>query len=134
MKIFTSVVILLLLCSLSSPLLAADVTGKWIGQMVLGVAAHKIPFTLDLKLDGSALSGTICAGDCSDRKPQPILNPKVESENISFGVVTDDPGLPEIDFQGTVSGDAIKFILSGSPPDCDGPICQVGTGSATRTK
>jgi hypothetical protein len=134
MKIFTSAIVLLLLCSLSTSVLAADITGKWTGQMVLGVAAHTIPFTLDLKLDGSALTGTICAGDCSDGKLQPILNPKIDGENISFDVATDDPGLPKIDFQGTVSGNAIKFVLSGSPPDCDGPVCKVGTGSATRAK
>jgi hypothetical protein len=133
MKIFTSVVILLLLCSLSTPLSAADVTGRWTGQVVLGTAGKTIPFVLNLKLDGSALTGTFCFRDCG-QDTQQIRDAKINGDAISFSVVTDASDLPRIDFQGTISGDAIKFALNGSPSDCPMASCQVGDGTATRVK
>ena len=133
MKILNSILILILLIAISTPLSAADVSGRWTGQMVLGPLGKTIPFVLDLKIDGSALAGTFCFKDCTDNK-QPIQNPKINGENISFSVVTDASDLPKIDFQGTMSGDSIKFVLNGSPSDCPMASCQVGDGSATRSR
>jgi hypothetical protein len=133
MKIFTSVVILVLLCSLRTSLLAADITGKWTGQMVLGPMGKTIPFVLDLKLDGSALAGTFCFRECGSNH-QPIQNATINGDAITFSIVTDASDVPKMDFQGTVNGDTIKFAISGSSADCPTASCQIGDGSATRAK
>ncbi len=119
-------------CALHS-LLAADITGKWAGDMVLGPMGKTIPFVLDLKLDGSALSGAFCFRDCAQNK-QPLLDAKIQGDIISFGVMTDTADVPRIDFRGAVTGDTLTFILSGSPDQCGGNKCEVGTGSAARAK
>jgi hypothetical protein len=133
MKRLTSVVILLLLCTLSTSLLAADVTGKWTGHMVLGPMGKTIPFVLDLTLDGSALAGTFCFRECDDND-QPIQNAKMNGDAMTFSIVTGASDVPKMDFQGTVNGDTIKFAISGSPADCPTASCQIGDGSATRAK
>lgn len=133
MKILNSILVLIIIFAILTPLSAADVSGRWTGQMVLGPMGKTIPFVLDLKLDGSTLAGTFCFRDCAGDK-QPIQNAKINGENISFSVVTDASDLPRIDFQGTISGDSIKFVLNGSPADCLMASCQVGDGSATRSK
>ena len=133
MKILNSIFLLLLLIAMSTPLSAADVSGRWTGTMTIGTAGRTIPFVLDLKIDSDGLAGKFCAKDCTDNKPQSILNTNINGDNISFSILTDASDLPRIDFQGTISGDSIKFVLNGSPSDCPMASCQVGDGSATRS-
>jgi hypothetical protein len=128
-----TVLILLLLAAISTPVFAADVSGKWTGQMVIGMDAKTIPFVMDLKLDGSTLAGTFCFRDCTGNK-QPMQNAKIAGDAISFSVVTDTLDVPQFDFQGTISGDEIKFIITGKAEQCGGASCQIGTASATRAK
>jgi hypothetical protein len=128
-----TVLILLLLAAISTPLSAADASGKWTGQMVIGMDAKTIPFVMDLKLDGSTLTGTFCFRDCTGNK-QPIQNAKIVGDVVSFSIVTDTSDVPQFDFQGTISGDEIKFIIIGNAEQCGGSSCQIGTASATRPK
>ncbi len=117
----------------SDTLSAADITGKWTGQMVIGMDAKTIPFVMDLKLDGSTLTGTFCFRDCTGNK-QPLQNAKIAGDAISFSIVTGTSDVPQFDFQGTISGDEVKFIISGKAEQCGGSSCQIGTASVTRTK
>jgi hypothetical protein len=130
MKTLTSVLVLLLLVAISTPLSAYDVTGKWAGQVVIGMDAKTIPFVMDLKLDGSALTGTFCFRECGDNH-QPILDAKIVGDSISFGILTDTSDVTRFDFRGTLSGDTIKFVINGTGPACGSDPCRVGTGSAT---
>jgi hypothetical protein len=132
MKFLNSAIVLILLTAISTPLSAADVTGKWTGQMVLGMAAKTIPFVLVLNVNGSDLAGTLCFRDCTDNK-QPIQNAKLDADKISFSIITDASDVPRFDFQGTVSGDTITFAINGMPAECPSS-CQVGTASVTRTE
>jgi hypothetical protein len=132
MKVLHKGLILVLLAAFSTPLSAADLTGRWNGEMVLGMAATRVRFVLDLKLDGATLSGTFCFRDCSQNK-QPILNAKIDGNAISFGVISDGD-VPRIDFQGKVTDDTIKFDLSGMPDQCGGASCHLGNASAIHSK
>jgi hypothetical protein len=133
MRRLASVFFLLLLGAVPTPLSAADVSGRWTGQIVIGMDAKTIPFTLDLKLDGSALAGTICFRDCTGNK-QPIQNAKLGGDVISFEILTDTSDVTRFDFRGTVSGDTIKFVINGTGPACGSDPCRVGEASATRAK
>lgn len=133
MRRLTAVFLLLLLAAVPTPLSAADVSGTWSGQMVIGMDAKTIPFTLDLKLDGSALAGSICFRDCAGNK-QPIQTAKLDGDIISFEILTDTSDVTRFDFRGTVSGDTIKFVINGKGPACDSDPCRVGEASATRSK
>ena len=101
--------------------------------MIVGMDAKTISFVMDLKLDGSALTGTFCFRDCSANK-QPIQNAKIAGDVISFSIVTDTRDVPQFDFQGTINGDEIKFVITGKAEQCGGSSCQIGTAAVTRTK
>lgn len=126
----------LFLCAGSA--LAADVSGSWTGQFAPDMNPSNVhKFVLDLKADGAKLTGTMtfCRGDCSNPMGKVALeNGKVDGDTISFGIDTDARDVPHIDFQGTVTGDSITFVVSGKAPNCASDAsCQIGRGSATRT-
>lgn len=84
---------------------AADVTGKWTGQVpARGGETREATFTF--KADGSKLTGTI-SGPQGD---VPISDGEVEGDEISF-TVNQSFGGNEVKllFKGKVSGSEIKF-------------------------
>ena len=126
----------LFLCAASA--LAADVGGTWTGQFAPDMNPSNVhKFMLNLKAEGDKLTGTMvfCRGDCSNPMGKvAIENGKVNGDAISFGIDTDAQDVPHIDFQGTVTGDSITFVVSGKAPNCaPDTSCQIGQGSATRT-
>ena len=125
---------LLLLVAAPTGVSADDVAGHWTGQMTVGAGAAAIPFVLDLKIDGTTLTGTFCLRDCTTDKPQPIQNATVNGSSISFTVTATGLDPPQLNFYGYNDGTTIEFILSGKGPQCLGFDCQVGNASATRSK
>jgi hypothetical protein len=85
---------------------AADVTGKWTGQMAGpdGSGGFEISFTF--KQDGAKLTGTV-QGPQGD--PIEIADGKVDGDKISFVVKIDANGGMKITHDGTIGGDEIKL-------------------------
>ena len=84
---------------------AADVTGKWVAQ-VPGRNGNQ-EMTMNLKQEGTALTGTINGGRGGD---QSISDGKVEGDSVSFVINLEFNGNKIAqNYKGTVSGDEIKF-------------------------
>jgi hypothetical protein len=86
--------------------LAADVTGKWTGQMAGpdGGGGFEIAFTF--KQDGAKLTGTV-QGPQGD--PIEITDGKVDGDKVSFVVKIEANGGMKITQTGTISDDEIKL-------------------------
>jgi hypothetical protein len=94
--------------------LAADVTGKWTGQ----VAGRNGPqdITLNLKSEGAKLTGTVLGGGGGRgggggaAMPREISDGKVDGDNISFKVSFDAGGqVRTTTYTGTVVGGEINM-------------------------
>lgn len=94
---------------------AADITGKWVGEM-----GGEFTMTFNFKQDGNKLTGT---ADGPGGAPLQIQAGKVEGNKISFTVSVD--GQMSIAHEGTINGDEISLTIKmdggpgGGPP---GPI------------
>jgi hypothetical protein len=93
----------LMLVASTIPAFAADVTGKWTGQMKTPNGEFSLEF--NFKQDGSTLTGSVQG---PQGEPSPISDGKVEGEKLSFTVKVGD-GPIVIHHEGTVSGDTIKL-------------------------
>lgn len=84
---------------------AADVTGKWTGQMP-GPNGDGFSLTFNFKQDGPKLTGTVQGpqGDAIE-----ISDGKVAGDKISFVVTIEANGGMKIMHDGTVNGDEIKL-------------------------
>jgi len=97
----------LLLCALAAMVFAADVTGKWTYEQQ-GRQGNAQTVTLNLKADGSNLTGTI-SGRGGDTQ---IENGKVDGNNVSFSVTREMQGNKfETKYSGTLSGDELKLKI-----------------------
>jgi hypothetical protein len=87
---------------------AADLTGTWIGQ-ITGPAGEKHDLTLDLKLDGIKVTGTLTGGPPAGEQ-QTIVNGKLAGDQLTFEVQTSGPGGESLTliYKGTVSGNKIQ--------------------------
>jgi len=86
-------------------LLAGDVTGKWTAEMQ-GPNGNTRTVTMNLKADGSKLTGTVSGGRGGDAE---ISDGKVDGNDVSFSVVREFNGNKmTIKFMGKVDGDTIK--------------------------
>lgn len=106
MKYFSFVVEFLLLAGFA---LAADIDGKWAGEIV--GQSMEIAFTF--KAEGTTLTGVhIISG-----QETPIKDGKIDGNNISFTVTLDLGGESKIPHKGTISGDQIKmtYEMTGQP-------------------
>jgi hypothetical protein len=102
MKYFSFAVALLLLVGVA---FAADVDGKWTGNLDMGGQA--IPVNYTFKADGATLTGTSSG---PENTTIPIKNGKIDGNNISFTVTFDMGGQEmKIDYKGVVSPDQIKL-------------------------
>jgi hypothetical protein len=119
--LFASTTILLVLACVA---LAADATGKWTYDTTMpargGGDPTTITTTLDLKVSGSTLTGTVTRGGMGGgggRAPQPIdiKNGKVDGSTITFtteqaGRGGGDPRVTS--YKGTVNGDTINLEVT----------------------
>jgi len=91
---------------------AADVTGKWVGHVQGRNGAQDI--TINLKADGSTLTGTVTGGGGRGGDGAPmareISDGKVDGANISFTVKAEANGQTRVTtYSGTLSGDELKM-------------------------
>ncbi|HWF45730.1 MAG TPA: hypothetical protein VG168_01890 [Bryobacteraceae bacterium] len=87
---------------------AADVTGKWTGEME-GRNGQKREVSLNLKADGDKLTGSV-AGRGGDTD---ISNGKIDGDTVSFDVVREFNGNSmTLHYTGHVSGDEIHFTVA----------------------
>lgn len=94
---------------------AADVDGKWAGNMSTPMGDVPVGFTF--KADGAKLSGTTMGPDGGDVA---IKDGMVDGKNISFSITFDFGGMPLVlNYKGVLSGDTIKFTIDvmGMPMD-----------------
>jgi hypothetical protein len=102
MRIAGFIFCLTLFGCLTSPLWAADVTGKWDAHSENGPS-----WIFNLKSDGSKVTGTIQGNDGKDR---PINEGKLEGSDISFSVDSEWQGNPiTLVFKGKVTGDEMQL-------------------------
>ncbi len=86
-------------------LAAADASGKWTAETP-GRDGATMTSTFDLKASGAKLTGTMS----NQRGDNPIVDGKVEGDNISFTVVMKmGDNERKLNFKGVLSGDTIKF-------------------------
>lgn len=104
MRVSRGLATLFLVFMFSSLLFAADITGKWSGPMQDGRAV----FTL--KSDNNAITGTMLG---IDGKEYPIVEGKLDGQNISFTVASQWQGNPvNLLVKGTVSGEEMKLNIA----------------------
>jgi len=90
---------------------AADVSGKWTGEITTGRGPQ--PFNLTLMQSGSTLTGAITGGRGGDVM---IMEGKVDGDTVTFSTSTPgrDGGAPNVQkYTGKVSADGINFTREG---------------------
>ena len=98
MKYFSLVVGLLLLAGFA---FAADIDGKWAGEIV----GQNMEIAFTFKAEGTTLTGVHIVNG----QETPIKEGKIDGNNISFTVTLDLGGETKIPHKGTISGDEIKM-------------------------
>jgi hypothetical protein len=114
-----------LLLALAFVVLAADVSGKWTYDQQMpgrgGGDPMTITTTLDLKVDGGTLTGTVTRGGMGGgggRGPQPveIKNGKVDGSSISFTTeqaARGGGGEPRVTtYKGKLNGDSLELEVT----------------------
>ena len=97
--------ILIGIALLAAALPAADVNGKWKGQMQTGDRE----LTFDLKADGEKLTGTVSG--LIDRAIE-IKDGKVQGDTVSFWVMSEYQGQPvKLVYRGNASASEIRFNM-----------------------
>ena len=106
MKYFSLVVGLLLLAGFA---FAADIDGKWAGEIV----GQNMEIAFTFKAEGTTLTGVHIVNE----QETPIKEGKIDGNNISFTVTLDLGGETKIPHKGTISGDEIKmtYEMMGQP-------------------
>ena len=93
----------ILACVLAAAAWAADVTGKWSGDM--GGPDGSMTLTATFKQDGTKLTGTI---DGPGGEAMQIQDGKVDGDKIVFTVAFNDM---KIVHEGTIKGDTISLQI-----------------------
>jgi len=93
---------LALMLAISATAFCADITGKW--KATLARPDGPMDVVYDFKVDGAKLTGTIS----SSRGEIPISEGKVEGDQISFVIATDQF---RAESKGIITGDAIKLTI-----------------------
>jgi opacity protein-like surface antigen len=112
MKNFLILSALFLACTAVA--VAADVTGKWVGQAPGRNGTTEITF--NLKADGSKLTGTVLGGgggrggNAGTPQAREISDGKIDGANVSFTVKAEMNGQTRVTtYTGTVAGEEIKM-------------------------
>jgi len=95
--------------------LAADVTGKWSGEMGGPDGGGGMSITFTFKQDGTKLTGT---ADGPGGQPLQIKEGKVEGDKISFAISFDGgDGEMKVVHEGSVNGDemTLNIKMDGGP-------------------
>jgi hypothetical protein len=101
-----------LLILASFGLAAADVTGRWTGELAALNGGPTRVITIILKAEGSKITGTLAgaSGRSSSLDPIEISDGKVDGDRISFTVKRETPnGAMENHYAGIVTGDEMKL-------------------------
>jgi hypothetical protein len=105
MRICGWAVTLFMALLIPSLVFGADLTGKWAGPMQTGGDA-----VFNLKFDNNAITGTMLG---ADGKEHPIVEGKVDADNISFTVNSEWQGNPvKLLVKGKVSGDQMQLNIA----------------------
>ena len=92
---------------------AADVSGKWTGEMQGRNGSR--PVTLELKADGSNLTGSMSG---AQGRQSEIKDGKVDGDNVSFVVVNNFNGNEmKMMYKGKVAGDELKLSVTREGAD-----------------
>jgi len=98
---------------------AADVTGKWTFEQAGRQGGTPRTVTLDLKADGSKLTGTVTGGGGRGGggggapTPTEIMNGKVDGNNVSFETKMEYNGNTRVTkYEGTLSGSDLKLKVT----------------------
>jgi hypothetical protein len=105
--------LLLLVLLYAVPARAADVDGKWSGN--ISTPNGDVTVGFEFKTDGATLTGSQTGPDGA---PVPIKNGKVEGSKITFLVSLDFGGMPiDLNYTGQVSPTEIKMTadFAGMP-------------------
>jgi autotransporter translocation and assembly factor TamB len=98
--------------------LAADVTGKWTGEMN-GPDGNSMTLTFNFKQDGAKLTGTV---EGPGGQALEVKDGKVDGDKISFVISLDGGGGEmKILHEGTISGDEITLNVKMEGGPGDGP-------------
>ena len=90
-------------------LFAADVTGKWGGDME-GRDGNAIHTTMNLKAEGNSLTGTVSGMRGGDTA---ISDGHVDGDSVTFSVVREFNGNQfKMNYKGKVNGDSIHFTVT----------------------
>jgi hypothetical protein len=94
-------------CLATLTMMAADATGKWTAEMP-GRDGNTMTVTMNLKADGSALTGTV-----SGRRGEAAISEgKVDGDTVSFDVVRENNGNKMTQhYVGKMDGDTIHFSI-----------------------
>lgn len=106
MKYFSLFAVLLLLAGFA---FAADIDGKWSGEIV----GRNMEIAFTFKAEGTTLTGVHIVNG----QETPIQDGKIEGNNISFTVTLNMGEEMKIPHKGTISGDEIKmtYEMMGQP-------------------
>ena len=131
MKVKLSLV-LLVVALMSIPALAqTGVAGKWVGELS-AADGHGVsqPITLELKLDGQTLSGTVTEGALEAR---PILSAAVEGTTVTFRTTRNLGGSDiNVNWKGELKGEDLAMTreIGPAPAEAGGGRGGGGRGGA----
>lgn len=110
-----SIFLTLLVSLVSLSLQAADIAGKWRGQ--IEGAGQETTFTL--KLDGTSITGTMTnAGD----KENPLTG-SIDGDKISLVVASEWQGQPvQLRVTGTAEGDVMNLTIASENGEWNAPL------------
>ena len=92
---------------LAAPIFAADIDGKWTGNIDAG--AGPMPVVYNFKAEGATLTGSTTGPDGMEIK---ISDGKIEGNNISFTLNLDFGGMPfSLACKGVLSGSDLKMSM-----------------------
>jgi hypothetical protein len=104
MKVYALFVLMLLV---AAPAMAADVDGKWSGNLT--TPNGDVTLAFDFKSDGTALTGSTTGPDGATL---PVKNGKIDGNKISFMVTVDFGGMMfDVAYTGMVSPAEIKMTI-----------------------
>jgi len=105
MRLTALTCIFLMILGSVSPVLAADVSGKWTADTLMGAggAEQPVPTTFTFKVEGSKLTGTVV----SPLGEFEIQDGKVDGDTILFSI---EAGGSTIAYDGLVKDEGIDFI------------------------